>query len=79
MSLLLLTWIVSIFRRLDVAEKLAAHPHSAMVGLGIVWWIFFSPSVLGLVFALSGIAMGARDRILAARAQAAAAAANSPA
>ena len=78
-SLLLLTWVVSIFRRLDVAEKLAAHPHSAMVVLGLIWWIFFSPSVLGLLIALSGVAMGARERILAARAQtAAAAAANSP-
>ena len=77
-SLLLLTWIVSIFRRLDVAEKLAAHPHSTMVGLGFIWWIFFSPSVLGLAIVLLGMGLGARDRLLAARAQAAAAAANSP-
>ena len=77
-SLLLLTWIVSIFRRLDVAEKLAAHPHSTMVGLGFIWWIFFSPSVLGLAIVLLGMGLGARDRLLAARAQAAATAANSP-
>ncbi len=78
-SLLLLTWIASIFRRLDIAEKLAAHPHSTTAALGLIWWCFFSPSVLGLGIALLGVLLGLRDRINLARAQAAASAASATA
>jgi len=68
-SLLVLTWIASIFRRLDLAEKLAAHPNSTMVVLGLIWWAFLSPSVLGLGLALFGGWLSIRDRTQATRVQ----------
>lgn len=60
-SLVVLIWLVRIFRTLDIAEKLAARPNGAMIGLGIIWWVGFSPSIFGLVLVLWGGVLWARD------------------
>ena len=66
-SLLVLIWVVRIFRRLDLAEKLAACPNATMSGLGLVWWACLSPSVLGLGLTLASGVLWMWDRVKAAR------------
>ncbi len=78
-SLLALMWIVRIFRRLDVAERLAARPNAAMAGLGFVWWACLSPSVFGLVLGVAGGGLWLWDRLSASRNSSTSAAKNSAA
>ena len=66
-SLLVLTWVVRLFNRLDIAEKLAAHPHATMAGMGVIWWICLSPSVLGLGLAVGGGVSWGWERVRRAR------------
>jgi len=76
-SLLVLTWAVRIFRHLDLSEKLAARPNATLAGMGLIWWAFLSPSVLGLGLTLLGAGLWLWERISNARTPATTAA-NSP-
>ena len=62
-SLLLLTWIVRLFRKHDIAEKLAARPNATMAGMGVIWWACLSPSVLGLGLAFASGVLWAWERV----------------
>ena len=66
-ALLILTWIVRVFRQFDIAEKLAARPNATMAGLGLIWWACLSPSVLGLGLAVIGGGLWAWDRVRSPR------------
>ena len=66
-SLLVLMWVVRIFRQLDLSEQLAARPHAAMAAMGLIWWACLSPSVLGLGLALLAGGLWIWERITSAR------------
>ena len=66
-SLLILTWVVRLFRQYDIAETLAARPNATMAGMGLVWWACLSPSVLGLGLTLLGGVLWTWDRMRTAR------------
>ena len=66
-SLLLLTWVVRLFRQLDIAETLAARPNATLAGMGLIWWAFLSPSVLGLGLAVIGGGLWVWERVQAFR------------
>lgn len=66
-SLLILLWVVRLFRKFEIAEKLAVRPHATMAGLGLIWWAFLSPSVLGLGLAVIGFGLWAWERLSARR------------
>lgn len=61
-SLGILMWFVKLFRRFDVPERLAARPNASLIGMGVIWWLGLSPSVLGLALALVGLFLWLRDR-----------------
>ncbi len=67
-SLWILLWVVRLFRKFEIAEKLAVRPHSTMAGMGLIWWAFLSPSVLGLGLAVMGGGLWIWDRLRATRA-----------
>ena len=69
-SLIVLTWAVRIFRHFDIAEKLAVRPNATMIGMGLVWWAFLSPSVLGLGLAIVGTGLWFGERVLTQRSEA---------
>ena len=66
-ALLILTWIVRVFLRLELAENLAARPNATMAGLGLIWWACLSPSVLGLGLAVLGGGLWLWDRVRSPR------------
>ena len=63
-SLGILMWFVKLFRRFQIPERIAARPNASLIGMGMIWWAGFSPSVLGLALALLGIFLWLRDRWL---------------
>lgn len=63
-SLGILMWFVKLFRRFQIPERIAARPNASLIGMGMIWWAGFSPSVLGLALALLGIFLWLRERWL---------------
>ena len=61
-SLGILMWFVRLFRRFEIPERLAARPNASLIGMGIIWWLGLSPSVLGLALTLMGIILWLRGR-----------------
>ncbi len=66
-SLLILLWVVRLFRKFEIAETLAARPNATMAGMGLIWWAFLSPSVLGLGLAVMGGGLWIWERLQANR------------
>ncbi len=48
LALALLTWATRLFKRYELAEIIARHPHLTLASLGVIWWLCLTPSVLGL-------------------------------
>ena len=51
--------------RSNGGRRLARWPHAPGVVLGLAWWLWLSPSVLGLVIALASVLAAVRGRKLA--------------
>ncbi len=66
-SLLILLWVVRLFRKFEIAEKLAVRPNATMAGMGLIWWAFLSPSVLGWGLAVIGGGLWIWERLWATR------------
>ena len=57
--------VIPLFRawlRWETGEWLAAHPHLAFASLGIIWWSFLAPSVIGFGMVVLATVTAVRQR-----------------